>query len=344
MTADGFTGPVTDDFDFTLGHVTGVRGFKLDQYDRLVGVTKRKVFKPGVNIATCGTEPTDDIADHCCGYYAYFQEEGTNDPNFYNAEVGAIVRGYGRTVVGTKGFRAEKADLVALFPLEKEKPKPATKAPKTPRPQPNFFSRFYPREGWFRTHGAGFGWVFGSTLASVLLLFSLSFTIPFSLLEHSGVTTVIAACTPPAFMWAVGFSRRTCWAAMLPTWRKPDSDDPDLRKLQYHTRPDKPQEITQARLVSVSIDLSDDIQKDSPLTKLQKLYPDVPVYSSLEEAVAAHPLTTVEEATPPPPTPENTDGFWDLPPNDEEDGIYFNNGGLITRGSLSFHNNTWYIP
>lgn len=60
--------------------------------------------------------PCDGMDPECgCGFYAY--QEGSND--YYKPSdgkpVGGVVRGYGKTVLGTRGFRAEKAEILALY-------------------------------------------------------------------------------------------------------------------------------------------------------------------------------------------------------------------------------------
>ena len=51
------------------------------------------------------------IVDCGCGFYGYY--DGSND--YYKPErVSGIVEGYGEVVIGTRGFRATKARLVAL--------------------------------------------------------------------------------------------------------------------------------------------------------------------------------------------------------------------------------------
>lgn len=47
-----------------------------------------------------------------CGFYAYF--DGRNDYHSNDARVTGLIEGYGKVVMGTRGFRAEKARLVAL--------------------------------------------------------------------------------------------------------------------------------------------------------------------------------------------------------------------------------------
>lgn len=59
------------------------------------------------------------VAPDCaCGFYGY--QEGSND--YYrptdsgaNGTIGGVIRGYGKVLLGTRGFRAEKAEILALY-------------------------------------------------------------------------------------------------------------------------------------------------------------------------------------------------------------------------------------
>lgn len=64
--------------------------------------------------------PCSGVEVHCqCGFYAY--QEGSNDyftptgSDPMRGMVGAVVRGYGRVVLGTRGFRAAKAEILAIY-------------------------------------------------------------------------------------------------------------------------------------------------------------------------------------------------------------------------------------
>lgn len=48
-----------------------------------------------------------------CGFYAYNSRE--NDQHSQAQFVGGVIKGYGRTLIGPKGFRCEKAEIVALI-------------------------------------------------------------------------------------------------------------------------------------------------------------------------------------------------------------------------------------
>lgn len=134
------------DRPLVAGSITGLRSFSLDTLGRLTGVHYAEVFRPGENTAQCrksdgrvtirvgGTsatfpfwsmatsttnEPSPEEEAHrvaqldCgCGYYAYFDK--ADNPHHKPGNVLGIVEGYGAVTVGTRGFRAEKARLVAL--------------------------------------------------------------------------------------------------------------------------------------------------------------------------------------------------------------------------------------
>ena len=126
---DNFTGPA-----LAAGTVLGVRAFDIDNLGRLRGVTHADVFRPGENIARCRatpqgrwahvpggmTWPMDEPREHhpgsadCeCGYWAHY--DGTHSYES-TPRASAIIEGYGLVTLGTSGFRAGKARLVALVP------------------------------------------------------------------------------------------------------------------------------------------------------------------------------------------------------------------------------------
>jgi len=57
------------------------------------------------------TTPAHDYSTCRCGFYGYF--DGSDDYHD-NARVTAVVEAYGEVVIGTRGFRAMKARIVAL--------------------------------------------------------------------------------------------------------------------------------------------------------------------------------------------------------------------------------------
>jgi hypothetical protein len=137
------------DRPFMAGSLVGLRAFDVDSLGRLVGPQYGGIFKPGENVGQClrgslqgfsvmqwqldsqmarltgrpapprpeprirPMDPQHQVGSQgCgCGFYAYF--DGTN--TYARAKrVAGIIEGYGVCTVGTRGFRSEKARLVAL--------------------------------------------------------------------------------------------------------------------------------------------------------------------------------------------------------------------------------------
>lgn len=122
-----------DSRGFVAGVFRGARSFRINKDGFLTGVVYHQVWTPGENIAVCRNTPTQYISyyaaasvldqpvalpdghgmDACRhGFYAY--AENSND---YHAEgyVSGVIEGYGKEVMlGTRGFRADKARIVAL--------------------------------------------------------------------------------------------------------------------------------------------------------------------------------------------------------------------------------------
>jgi len=118
--------------DFAAGVVTGTRSFGVDNLGRLLGVAYATVWTPGENVAKCmeresfdrffygspaqvelreAQRPPHSMTVCAHGFYGYY--EGSND--YYEAgRVMGVVEGYGETVIGSRGFRAAKARIVAL--------------------------------------------------------------------------------------------------------------------------------------------------------------------------------------------------------------------------------------
>lgn len=123
MTSVARTGREPGEFDgksFAAGVVTGTRAFDVDKLGRLLGVSYRKVWTPGENVAEClsppmygpdGSPAEHEMTECGHGFYGYY--EGSND-YYGSGHVMGVVEAYGETVIGTRGFRASKARIVAL--------------------------------------------------------------------------------------------------------------------------------------------------------------------------------------------------------------------------------------
>lgn len=133
--SDEFSG-----YELALGSVTGIRSWNVDKLGRLVGAASH-IWSPGEQSAECSSPMMlqyvglfgssasvpgylrreeearqkalkDHRLDGCtCGFYAFY--DGSTS---YHKEgwVDGVISGYGKTVIGTKGFRCEKAKLIAL--------------------------------------------------------------------------------------------------------------------------------------------------------------------------------------------------------------------------------------
>lgn len=129
---------------FVAGSLIGLRSFSVSRQGRLTGVVQKFPYGPDENLAQCvrgerilnkmlmhldspiGEEARRREEQHqligldcSCGFYAYFTGidpySSAGSVMFgASSRVTGIIEGYGRTVVGTKGFRAEKARLVAI--------------------------------------------------------------------------------------------------------------------------------------------------------------------------------------------------------------------------------------
>lgn len=119
----GFDGA---DTPLALGSVAGVRWwnlsapsvafFRQDEMPALCGV--QGTWRMGENIARCGRTghlvPDEDCG---CGFWAYWTLEAAANPHGFLLPVLGVIEGYGRTMLGERGFRCAKARIVALhFP------------------------------------------------------------------------------------------------------------------------------------------------------------------------------------------------------------------------------------
>lgn len=130
---------------FAAGTVRGARAWNVNDDGWLVGITRPQVWVSGVNEASCRKfvmptmeavtrgdgsvfyrtvevafpeGPVDHGIEDCQhGFYAYY--EGSNDYGDVSrvsgqSRVSGVVEGFGRTVLGSRGFRCMKAKIVAL--------------------------------------------------------------------------------------------------------------------------------------------------------------------------------------------------------------------------------------
>jgi hypothetical protein len=140
--------PGFDGFPLTLGSIISLRSFRLTPSGQLTGVVKRRNWHEHENTATCEyrVHRGDKYQESCYTHYA--TKDSCPDDHFYHADkdshgdvpepnchcgfwsyngdypenrfsvpletVSGVVEAYGRTVVGMKGYRSEKARILAL--------------------------------------------------------------------------------------------------------------------------------------------------------------------------------------------------------------------------------------
>lgn len=135
-------------FDFAMGEVYGIRVWRQDERGRLRArqIDGAPPWRPGLNTARCFASGTSSMAafittiygpsapqvqsflaatedavvpdEKCkCGFYAYTSE---TLESFEAGGVLGVIRGSGRTLIGTKGFRCEKAEIVAVLDPTKD--------------------------------------------------------------------------------------------------------------------------------------------------------------------------------------------------------------------------------
>lgn len=134
--------------DFAVGTVVGLRawryrpehwgGFTPPPDAPLVSVFRRYAWRTGTNNAQCLLAPGQTahtakaglnygykaptphdleaegglVPEHSCGFYAYI--DGENLRSQGDGPIAGIIAGWGRTVIGPKGFRASRAKILAL--------------------------------------------------------------------------------------------------------------------------------------------------------------------------------------------------------------------------------------
>lgn len=123
---------------FSIGSVIGARSWDVTSEGFLMGLFWHQIWHPGRNAAVClkrttmgsyvphpsavsspapGSDlvvreaPPHSFEDCRCGFYGYF--DGSND--YYRAGyVAGVIEAFGEVYIGTKGFRAMKAEIIAL--------------------------------------------------------------------------------------------------------------------------------------------------------------------------------------------------------------------------------------
>lgn len=101
-----------DEYPLAVGTIRGLRTWEYQPYSgALHSVTYDYIWNPNDNLAYCGFTRYGRCArEHCgCGFWAY--HDGSEYPC---GNVTGIIDAWGPTTVGTKGFRAQNAKILAL--------------------------------------------------------------------------------------------------------------------------------------------------------------------------------------------------------------------------------------
>lgn len=137
MGMPGFSGQGSREFDFAAGSVQGYRWWYLDAPAlslspltadehwpvSLLHGQRSRCWEPGENEASClyhaDHEPPVEIDAETgwkcgCGFWGYWAPPEV--PHFYADALWflGVVQGYGRTLIGSEGFRCQQARIVAL--------------------------------------------------------------------------------------------------------------------------------------------------------------------------------------------------------------------------------------
>lgn len=308
---DGFDEKDSDDFEFSINPVIGVRGFRIDSLGRLTGWTFRSVWKSGENVAECALirrsdecmehsekhkrvrdnyynsrytieynvpdqriynpadaayykigkecyseEPCTDIENCSHGFWAFFEDIDVD--SISDQTYPAVIAGFGKTMIGTKGFRCEKAKIeaITLAPVKRNR---IEKSTETTKVKP----------------------------------FSLYQTVPIAGLPITVFTYAICALADITSQWA----QLAVLAGMFFTYLAFLTGYIFLR----------PIEITEEH--SRVIEMPDE---DNPhIVDIMRNYPEVRIYTNVKDMLADYPLVSNK------PTDPNDPNFWTFDPEDE---------------------------
>lgn len=129
-----------DGLDFAVGSIRGFRRWKVDMQGALLPVAHSGRWLPGENVAKCkctpksgvhaayddsvGWKAKDEVAaewrktapfeDMQCGFYAYFDGNDEYGHGASSPNISGVIEAYGEVLIGSKGFRAKKARILAL--------------------------------------------------------------------------------------------------------------------------------------------------------------------------------------------------------------------------------------
>jgi hypothetical protein len=263
------------------GEIVGMRAFKVRRDGTLMGPHTKYEWTPGENVAQCrllGPYCLGICHKHCgCGFYGYFYNQENSYHGVLSGTVQAIIRATGTATVGTRGFRAERAEIVGLVAPTNETYDHARRAeelfgsPSFVPPQPKGLRKFWYRKllPWAYEHDL---WPWAAFLIG---LFSLCFIGPFLwwwLGVTAGATTMAGGLLLAILSACVGVQ------SMDMAWMKFDP----------------PSQMWQNDLTAHHVG---NVLLPEVWEKVKQQYPTVPVFRTLEEAKAAIPMTFYPKGT-----------------------------------------------
>lgn len=101
-----------------IGKVYGLRSFRPMENGEIkpismMAVQSGFIWKEGINEAFCTTGKHDPAVKDChCGFYAFTNKNNTEHREY--SYVQGVIEAWGTLVLGTKGFRAQKARILVL--------------------------------------------------------------------------------------------------------------------------------------------------------------------------------------------------------------------------------------
>ena len=123
---NGFFGAQGFNGDIIVAQNHGFRAFRFTPSAELLSLVYDYPWTPGVNRSVCAIGTAWNKPGRQCpfpnkrcshGFYAYYGEDyypSHVDPSDGLA-INGVINGYGRCVIGDKGYRSEYADIVALI-------------------------------------------------------------------------------------------------------------------------------------------------------------------------------------------------------------------------------------
>lgn len=119
--------------DLAIGSVTGVRWWNLRMPDGPDGLPELSLagmyasladlWEPGENTARCarwarwcseGQEHQVPDEECGCGFWAYWDAPDAPNPHGFSVPILGVIEGWGRTLIGDRGFRCARARIAAL--------------------------------------------------------------------------------------------------------------------------------------------------------------------------------------------------------------------------------------